>query len=143
MYPNVKGQDDIMAIVREQYKHRTGRTLPACFIIKMLHYRRTTILRAVKYENVVKLDRLGKLLITSNSKDRKDIIESLGEGFTRDDFKNELKRRADNYELNCQKYSKITGAVKSSYVRQANTNKVIANMFQVVPNKVEEDDNII
>lgn len=113
MYPYIKSQGDLVAVVESEYKLKTGKDLPSFFIEKMLNARRTTILRAMQNHQNIKLDRLGKLIITNSTKDCLEIKEYLGDEITHDSFRTELHKRFIKGELNSQKYTKITGAAKA------------------------------
>lgn len=113
MYPYIKSQEDLVSVVEAEYKLKTGKDLPSFFIAKMLTARRTTILRGMRNHQNIKLDRLGKLIITNSTKDCLAIRDQLGDTITHESFKKELHTRFIKGELHSQKYTKITGTPKA------------------------------
>ena len=114
LYPYIKGQDDLVAIVESECKARLKRDIPALFIEKMLNARRITILRAMQNHQRIKLDRLGKLVITNSTKDCLSIREYLGENLTHEAFTKELNNRYIRGDLYSQRFTKLTGTAKKN-----------------------------
>jgi hypothetical protein len=113
IYPYIKDQRDVVEIVEAEYKLKRSKPLPSSFISRMLDARRRTILKAMALERPIKLDRLGKLLITPSTRDLMSIKAHLGNDLTRDTFMNELNHRFRKGSLFSQKYTKITGVKKA------------------------------
>ena len=60
LFPFVKDQEDVIEMVRADYKVKTGKDLPDLFIEFMLEARYITFNRAMEKGDTVRLDRLGK-----------------------------------------------------------------------------------
>lgn len=128
MYPYIKGQADVIAIVEAEYKiQNKGKTLPASFILRMLEARRNTILEAMRNEKAIKLDKLGKLIITNSTKDFVEVLDAIGGEYNKPVFEKELHRRFTNGLLNSQRFTKITKTPKFNYITRYQLRVSVSN----------------
>lgn len=124
LYPYIKHQGDLEAVVESEFKLKHGIPLSPVFINRLLKHRRTTIKKAMlKGKNVI-LTKLGRLVVSNTYKDRVSIKASLGEDYTHEDYSKELRKRFKNGTLMSQKYSKSTGKIRKHHLSKFQFNAV-------------------
>lgn len=100
LFPFVKDQEDVIEMVRADYKVQTGKDLPDLFIEFMLEARYITFNRAMEKGDTVRLDRLGKFSITDKKRNYNKVLnEFKGKTLTNEGFRIELNKKYNNGEL--------------------------------------------
>lgn len=114
IYPYIKTQEDLVAVVESEYKITTGDSIPPLFLNRLLKYRRDTILEAMKEEKVIKFDKLGKLKIANSTRDKNEVLKELGDDYTPKKFKEKLNDKYQKGELHSQRFTKSMNKPKCS-----------------------------
>ena len=100
LFPFVKDQEDVIEMVRADYKVQTGKDLPDLFIEFMLEARYITFNRAMEKGDTVRLDRLGKFSITDSKRNYNKVLKEFkGKTLTKKGFELELNKKYNNGEL--------------------------------------------
>lgn len=100
LFPFVKNQEDVIEMVKADYKVKTGKDLPDLFIEFMLEARSTTFKEAMDRGDTIRLDRLGKFSITDRKRNYNKVLsEFKGKTLTGKGFKLELNKKYNNGEL--------------------------------------------
>ena len=100
LFPFVKDQEDVIEMVRADYKVQTGKDLPDLFIEFMLEARGITFKKAMDKGDTVRLDRLGKFSITDSKRNYNKVLKEFkGKTLTKKGFELELNKKYNNGEL--------------------------------------------
>ena len=100
LFPFVKDQEDVIEMVKADYKVKTGKDLPDLFIEFMLKARGITFKKAMAEGDTVRLDRLGKFSITDSKRNYNKVLKEFkGKTLTRKGFELELNKKYNNGEL--------------------------------------------
>ena len=100
LFPFVKDQEDVIEMVKADYKVQTGKDLPDLFIKFMLEARGITFKKSMDKGDTVRLDRLGKFSITDSKRNYNKVLKEFkGKTLTKKGFELELNKKYNNGEL--------------------------------------------
>ena len=100
LFPFVKDQEDVIEMVKADYKLTTGKDLPDLFVEYLLESRGETFRKAMLRGDTIKLDKIGKFTITDSKRNYNIVREEFkGKTLTAPGFKLELDKKYKDGEL--------------------------------------------